>query len=68
MIICESLEYVELLASDVGRSCVNISIASLIDQYFTMGSVFEFLKAQWGIYTVILAYRWSRYGLLKVKI
>lgn len=68
MIICESMEYVELLASDVGRSCVQISIFSLLDQYFTMGAVIDFLKAQWGVYTVILAYRWSRYGLLKVKI
>jgi hypothetical protein len=68
MIICESIQYVEAVAADVGLSCVRISIFSLLDQYFTMRSVIEFITLQWGIYTVILVFAWSKYGLLKAKL
>lgn len=67
MIICESIQYVDAVSAEVGISCVRISIFSLLDQYLTMRSVYEFITLQWGVYTVILVFAWSKYGLLKVK-
>ena len=63
LIICESLQILEN-AQQVGINCISVSL----DQYLPIESVYKFLAIQWSIYTVILAYKWSVYGLNKVKI
>lgn len=63
MIICESLQILEN-AQQVGVNCLDLGL----DQLLTTESVYQFLGVQWSIYTLILAYKWSVYGLNKVKI
>lgn len=63
MIICESLQILEN-AQQVGINCLDLGL----DQFLTTESVYQFLGVQWSIYTLILAYKWSAYGLNKVKI
>ena len=63
MIICESLQILET-GQQIGINCLNLGL----DQLLTTESVYQFLGVQWSIYTLILAYKWSVYGLNKVKI
>lgn len=63
LIICESLQILDN-AQQVGINCLNISL----DQMLPRESVYKFLAVQWSIYTVILAYSWSVYGIKKVKL
>lgn len=63
LIICESLQILES-GQQIGINCLNASL----DQMLPIESVFKFVALQWSIYTVILAYSWSVYGLKKVKL
>lgn len=66
LIICEALQVLEN-GQQIGINCISISVDQYLTQYLTRDSIFKFIAAQWSIYTVILAYQWSRYGLKKVK-
>ena len=63
LIICESLQVLET-AQQVGINCLNMNL----DEFLPLASVYKFVGLQWSIYTVILAYRWSYYGIKKVKL
>lgn len=63
LIICESLQILET-GQKIGMNCLDLGL----EQLLTTESVYQFLGVQWSIYTLILAYKWSVYGLNKVKI
>lgn len=63
LIICESLQILET-GQQIGLNCLNVDL----NQFITVDAIYKFLGVQWSIYTVILAYKWSAYGLNKVKI
>ncbi|RKG29111.1 hypothetical protein [Acinetobacter tianfuensis] len=68
MIICESIEYVESLQMDMGRSCVHVDLLQLINESvgITMSQANDLLALQASIYTLILAYMWLVKGVSKV--
>ena len=68
MIICESLQTIQEISQQVGINCISVSLIDTLDLYFTRQSVIDLLVVQWGIYTMLLAYQWSYYGLKKHKI
>lgn len=63
LIICESLQILEN-AQQVGINCMTLNLENLL----TTESVYEFVAIQWSIYTSLLVYQWSSYGLKKVKL
>ena len=67
LIICESLQILEN-AQQVGINCMSVNLDQYLEQYLPLESVFKFVGPQWSIYTMILAYKWSVYGLKKVKL
>ena len=67
LIVCESLQILEN-AQQVGINCMSINLDQYLEQALPLSSVFKFVGAQWSIYTMILAYKWSEYGIKKVKL
>ncbi|MEN8411935.1 hypothetical protein [Acinetobacter bereziniae] len=47
---------------------MSINLDQYLEQALPLSSVFKFVGAQWSIYTMILAYKWSEYGIKKVKL
>lgn len=68
MIVCESIEYVEALQMDMGRSCVHLDLVQLINESvgITITQANELLALQAAIYALILAYMWMVKGVSKV--
>lgn len=67
MIVCESIQYVNEIAMEVGMACSRIDILAQLDQTVTPQAMGELLLAQWSVYTVILTYAWVRYSIRKAK-
>lgn len=67
LIICESLQILEI-GQQIGINCMSVNLDQYLEQYFPLESVFKFVGYQWSIYTMILAYKWSEYGIKKVKL
>lgn len=68
MIICESTQYVQELAAEVGVSCVQFDLITALDHLVTMQHVYSFLIAQWACYSVLLTFAWSKHAINKAKI
>lgn len=65
MITCESIQYVDEIAMEVGMTCSRIDIFAQLDQIVTAQAMGGLLLAQWSVYTVILMYAWARYSIKK---
>lgn len=68
MVICESIEYVDALQMDMGRSCVHLDLLQLINESvgITILQANELLSLQAAIYALILGYMWIVKGISKV--
>jgi hypothetical protein len=68
MIICESIEFVESLQMEMGRSCVHVDLLQLLNESFgmTILQANQLLSLQAGIYALVLAYMWIVKGVSKV--
>ncbi|WP_119686961.1 hypothetical protein [Acinetobacter ursingii] len=66
MIVCESLEYVESVAAEMGRSCVHLDLLSMINSFMTVTQANQLLALEAGIYAAMLAYVWVVRGSNKI--
>ena len=66
MIVCESLEYVDAVAAEVGRSCIHLDLLTLINNFITIDQANVLLGAQAGIYATMLIYVWVYRGASKI--
>jgi len=60
MIICESKQYIEELAMEVGISCIQLNLLQIIDESLgiTVTQAGQVLALQSAIYALILGYMW----------
>lgn len=60
MIICESKQYIEELAMEVGISCIQLNLLQIIDESLgiTVTQAGQVLALQSAIYALVLGYMW----------
>lgn len=63
MIICDSKQYLEELAVEVGVSCVDFDLITFLESLMTIDQVIQFVQYQWIVYGVILSFAWSKYAI-----
>lgn len=68
MIICESKEYIDSIAQEVGVSCIDLNLLQIINESvgITISQANDLLSLQAGIYALILSYMWVVVGVRKV--
>lgn len=65
MIVCESIEYLDALAADVGRSCIQLDLFSLLNTFVTVTQANQILALEAGIYAIMISYVWIVKGSKK---
>lgn len=66
MIVCESIEYLDALAADVGRSCIQLDLFSLLNTFVTVTQANQILALEAGIYAIMISYVWIVKGSKKI--
>lgn len=66
MIVCESIEYVESLSAEVGRSCIHLDLLSLINTFMTVSQANQLLGLEAVIYAAMISYAWIVSGSKKI--
>ncbi|RZG42855.1 hypothetical protein [Acinetobacter wuhouensis] len=66
MIICESLEYVESVAQEMGRSCVHLDLFTMLNSFMTVTQANQILALEAVIYAVMISYVWVVKGSQKI--
>ena len=66
MIICESIEFVESVGSEMGRSCIHLDLLTMINSFMTVSQANQLLALEAGIYAIMICYVWVVTGSRKI--